>query len=154
MCIRDSLNTCVAEAEAALDSFEPTRAGRIVQSFVVDDLSNWYVRLGRRRFWKSDSDSDKAAAYATLHKCLETVSILMSPIAPFHADRLWQDLGGEDSVHLAYWPAVEEDLRDAELEERMSLAQRLSRSRCSGSAEAILSGPSQLRQVWRSNRRL
>jgi len=124
--ILSRLNTCVAEAEAALDSFEPTRAGRIVQSFVVDDLSNWYVRLGRRRFWKSDSDSDKAAAYATLHKCLETVSILMSPIAPFHADRLWQDLGGEDSVHLAHWPAVEEDLRDAELEERMSLAQRLS----------------------------
>ena len=124
--ILSRLNTCIAEVEAALDAFEPTRAGRIVQSFVVDDLSNWYVRLGRRRFWKSDSDEDKAAAYATLHTCLKTVSVLMSPIAPFHSDRLWQDLGGSDSVHLADWPKVDEALRDSELEARMELAQRLS----------------------------
>jgi len=124
--ILSRLNTCISEVQAAFDSFEPTRAGRLVQSFVVDDLSNWYVRLGRRRFWKSDSDADKAAAYATLHSCLQSVSVLMSPIAPFHADRLWQDLGGAESVHLADWPVVEEHLRDAELEERMALAQRLS----------------------------
>ena len=124
--ILSRLHTCIAEVEAALDAFEPTRAGRLVQSFVVDDLSNWYVRLGRRRFWKSDSDDDKAAAYATLHTCLKTVSVLMSPIAPFHSDRLWQDLGGSDSVHLADWPKVDEALRDSELEARMELAQRLS----------------------------
>ena len=124
--ILSRLHTCIAEVEAALDAFEPTRAGRLVQSFVVDDLSNWYVRLGRRRFWKSDSDEDKAAAYATLHTCLKTVSVLMSPIAPFHSDRLWQDLGGSDSVHLADWPEVDEALRDSELEARMELAQRLS----------------------------
>ena len=91
--ILSRLHTCIAGVEEAFDSFEPTRAGRLVQSFVVDDLSNWYVRLGRRRFWKSDSDTDKAAAYATLHECLRTVSLLASPIAPFFMDRLWQDLG-------------------------------------------------------------
>ncbi len=124
--ILSRLHTCIAGVEEALDAFEPTRAGRIVQSFVVDDLSNWYVRLGRRRFWKSDSDEDKAAAYATLHACLKTVSVLMSPIAPFHSDRLWQDLGGVDSVHLADWPLVDQQLRNSELEARMDLAQRLS----------------------------
>jgi isoleucyl-tRNA synthetase len=124
--ILSRLNTCISEVQAAFDAFEPTRAGRLVQSFVVDDLSNWYVRLGRRRFWKSDSDADKAAAYSTLHSCLQSVAVLMSPIAPFHADRLWQDLGGEESVHLADWPVVEELLRDAELEQQMALAQRLS----------------------------
>jgi len=124
--ILSRLNTCIAEVEAAFDAFEPTRAGRLVQSFVVDDLSNWYVRLGRRRFWKSDSDADKAAAYDTLHTCLQSVALLMAPIAPFHADRLWQDLGGTKSVHLADWPVVDDGLRDAELEARMTLAQRLS----------------------------
>ena len=124
--ILSRLNTCIAEVEAAFDAFEPTRAGRLVQSFVVDDLSNWYVRLGRRRFWKSDSDADKAAAYDTLHTCLQSVALLMAPIAPFHADRLWQDLGGTESVHLADWPVVDDGLRDAELEARMTLAQRLS----------------------------
>ena len=124
--ILSRLHTCIAGVEEAFDSFEPTRAGRLVQSFVVDDLSNWYVRLGRRRFWKSDSDTDKAAAYATLHECLRTVSLLASPIAPFFMDRLWQDLGGADSVHLADWPAEQNGLRDAELEARMDLAQRLS----------------------------
>ena len=124
--ILSRLHTCIAGVEEAFDSFEPTRAGRLVQSFVVDDLSNWYVRLGRRRFWKSDSDTDKAAAYATLYECLRTVSLLASPIAPFFMDRLWQDLGGADSVHLADWPAEQSGLRDAELEARMGLAQRLS----------------------------
>ena len=124
--ILSRLHTCIAGVEEAFNSFEPTRAGRLVQSFVVDDLSNWYVRLGRRRFWKSDSDTDKAAAYATLHECLRTVSLIASPIAPFFMDRLWQDLGGADSVHLADWPAVQNGLRDAELEARMDLAQRLS----------------------------
>ena len=124
--ILSRLHTCIAEVEAALDGFEPTRAGRLIQSFVVDDLSNWYVRLGRRRFWKSESDVDKQAAYATLHSCLSVVSLMVSPIAPFYADRLWQDLGGKESVHLADWPSVDEGLRDAELEARMDLAQRLS----------------------------
>ena len=124
--ILSRLHTCIAGVEEAFDAFEPTRAGRLVQGFVVDDLSNWYVRLGRRRFWKSESDTDKAAAYATLHECLWTVSLLASPIAPFFMDRLWQDLGGADSVHLADWPNVENGLRDAELEARMDLAQRLS----------------------------
>ena len=124
--ILSRLHTCIAEVEAALDGFEPTRAGRLIQSFVVDDLSNWYVRLGRRRFWKSESDVDKQAAYATLHSCLSHVSLMVSPIAPFYADRLWQDLGGKESVLLADWPSVDEGLRDAELEARMDLAQRLS----------------------------
>ncbi len=124
--ILSRLHTCIEEVQASFDAFEPTRAGRTIQSFVVDDLSNWYVRLGRRRFWKSDSDADKSAAYATLHSCLQAVSVLMSPIAPFHADRLWQDLGGSDSVHLADWPAVDGQLQDAELEARMGLAQKLS----------------------------
>ncbi|MCH1583467.1 MAG: isoleucine--tRNA ligase [Flavobacteriales bacterium] len=124
--ILSRLHTCIAEVQEAFDAFEPTKAGRLVQSFVVDDLSNWYVRLGRRRFWKSDSDADKSAAYATLHTCLKSVSVLMSPIAPFHADRLWQDLGGADSVHLADWPVVDPQLQDAELEARMGLAQKLS----------------------------
>ena len=124
--ILSRLHTCMAEVEAALDGFEPTKAGRLIQSFVVDDLSNWYVRLGRRRFWKSESDTDKQAAYATLHSCLRTVALMASPIAPFYCDRLWQDLGGEDSVHLADWPLVDASLRDAELEARMDLAQRLS----------------------------
>jgi len=124
--ILSRLHTCIAEVGAALDGFEPTRAGRLIQSFVVDDLSNWYVRLGRRRFWKSESDTDKQAAYATLHSCLSTVALMASPIAPFYADRLWQDLGGETSVHLADWPTVDEALRDGELEARMELAQRLS----------------------------
>ena len=124
--ILSKLHTCIQEVQASFDAFEPTRAGRTIQSFVVDDLSNWYVRLGRRRFWKSDSDADKSAAYATLHTCLRNVSILMSPIAPFHADRLWQDLGGTDSVHLADWPAVDGQLQDPELEARMGLAQKLS----------------------------
>jgi len=124
--ILSRLHTCISEVQASFDAFEPTRAGRTIQSFVVDDLSNWYVRLGRRRFWKSDSDEDKSAAYATLHTCLQTVSVLMSPIAPFHSDRMWQDLGGVDSVHLADWPAVDVQLQDAELEARMGLAQKLS----------------------------
>ena len=124
--ILSRLHTCIAGVQEAFDAFEPTKAGRLVQSFVVDDLSNWYVRLGRRRFWKSDSDADKSAAYATLHTCLKSVSVLMSPIAPFHADRLWQDLGGADSVHLADWPVVDPQLQDAELEARMGLAQKLS----------------------------
>ncbi len=123
--ILSRLHTCMAEVEAALDGFEPTKAGRLIQSFVVDDLSNWYVRLGRRRFWKSESDTDKQAAYATLHSCLRTVALMASPIAPFYCDRLWQDLGGEDSVHLADWPLVDASLRDAELEARMDLAQRV-----------------------------
>lgn len=124
--ILSRLNTCIAQAEASFDAYEPTRAGRAIQAFVVDDLSNWYVRLGRRRFWKSESDEDKQAAYATLHRCLEVVALMTAPIAPFYADRLWQDLGGDQSVHLADWPQVEEELRDTELEARMDLAQRLS----------------------------
>jgi isoleucyl-tRNA synthetase len=126
------LNTLVKEVEDAFENYEPTRAGRAIQDFVVDELSNWYVRLCRRRFWKGDYSQDKIAAYQTLYRCLITVAKLSAPIAPFYSDSLFCDLNGitgkesENSVHVAIWPAVNESEIDAALEERMALAQTAS----------------------------
>lgn len=126
------LNTLIKEVTAALDDYEPTRAARQINDFVNDNLSNWYVRLNRKRFWGGGLDSDKLAAYQTLLTCLETVARLMAPFAPFFADRLYRDLTAPAleaegkpmvSVHLTDFPKAEESVIDSALEERMHLAQ-------------------------------
>ena len=119
------LNTLVKEVTEAYDDYEPTRAVRAIGSFVLDDLSNWYVRLNRKRFWGGKMDSDKLAAYQTLHTCLSTLALLAAPVAPFFCDRLFRDLTGAPSVHLAEFPKADTALIDTALERRMSLAQRL-----------------------------
>ena len=129
--ILSELNSLTKEVRESLDDFEPTRAGRLITNFVNDYLSNWYVHLTRDRYWGSSMSSDKLAAYQTLYTCLETVSRLMSPIAPFYADRLYRDLTAvadpkaAKSVHLADYPVCDESLVDKELETRMELAQKL-----------------------------
>lgn len=127
--VLSKLNSLVKEVSTKFDEFDPTPAVRAIEEFVSEHLSNWYVRLGRRRFWKSESDSDKLAAYDTLHTCLKTISFLMSPVAPFFADWLYNNLQGanakaSDSVHLQSWPEVSPSLINKDLEERMELAQR------------------------------
>jgi isoleucyl-tRNA synthetase len=123
------LNTLIKEVDACYADYEPTKAGRLISDFVNDNLSNWYVRLNRKRFWGGGFTKDKLAAYQTLYTCLETVAKLMAPIAPFYADRLYHDLitvtGREQcaSVHLAYMPAADESLIDTALETRMKMAQ-------------------------------
>ena len=121
------LNTLVKEVRSDLDDYEPTKAARAISAFVGDNLSNWYVRLNRKRFWGGKMDSDKLAAYQTLYTCLRTVALLMAPFAPFYSDRLYNDLtalGGEySSVHLALFPEVDEAAIDPALERRMALAQ-------------------------------
>lgn len=126
------LNTLIKEVTAALDDYEPTRAARLINDFVNDNLSNWYVRLNRKRFWGGGLDSDKLAAYQTLLTCLETVARLMAPFAPFFADRLYRDLTAPAleaegkpvvSVHLTDFPKADESVIDSALEERMHLAQ-------------------------------
>ena len=118
------LNTLVKTVRAELDDYEPTRAARAISTFVGDHLSNWYVRLNRKRFWGGEMTTDKLAAYQTLHECLKTVSMLMAPVSPFFADRLYRDLtGSEKSVHLALYPEANESLIDRELEDRMQVAQ-------------------------------
>ena len=126
--ILSKLNTLTKQVQDAYDSYEPNRAGRLIQSFVIDELSNWYVRLSRRRFWKGSMNSDKEAAYATLFECLQKVSVIAAPIAPFFTDRVYQDLwkGEKESVHLAIYPKVDEERIDNELEERMFIAQKFS----------------------------
>ena len=129
--ILSELNSLTKEVRESLDDFEPTRAGRLITNFVNDYLSNWYVHLTRDRYWGSSMSADKLAAYQTLYTCLETVSRLMSPVAPFYADRLYRDLtavaqpGAPVSVHLADYPVCDESLVDKELETRMELAQKL-----------------------------
>lgn len=118
------LNSLIAGVEEAYGAYEPTQAARAVQDFVVEDLSNWYVRLNRRRFWKGEQGPDKNAAFQTLHRCLEVVAMLSAPIAPFYSDRLYRDLRGS-SVHLSDWPAADRASIDSELEQRTALAQRL-----------------------------
>lgn len=126
------LNTLVKEVETSMDKYEPTNAGRLIQAFVLDNLSNWYVRLNRKRFWGQEKNKDKIAAYQTLYTCLETVAILSAPFAPFYSDKLFTDLNKVSekhklaSVHLADFPAADEKLIDKELEERMALAQDIS----------------------------
>lgn len=129
--ILSELNSLVKYVRESLDDFEPTRAGRKIQSFVIDNLSNWYVRLNRKRFWGGNMDDDKIAAYQTLYTCLETLSKLIAPFAPFYADQLYRDLTAvsnratASSVHLADFPKVEQTLIDEELEQRMGLAQQI-----------------------------
>ena len=130
--IISELNTLVKNVNNCLDDYEPTKAGRLIQEFVIDNVSNWFVRLSRKRFWGSDMSTDKLSAYQTLYTCLETVARLMAPIAPFYADRLYQDLtsvtgrGDAKSVHLAKFPECDEAAVDSELEYRMELAQQIS----------------------------
>ncbi len=119
------LNSLVKEVKDDLDDYEPTRAARAIADFVNENLSNWYVRLNRKRFWAGEMTTDKLAAYQTLYTCLETVARLMAPFAPFYADRLYRDLTGDQaqSVHLAAYPLYDETVVDSELENRMRLAQ-------------------------------
>ena len=123
------LNTLVKEVDTCYSEYEPTKAGRLISDFVNDNLSNWYVRLNHKRFWGGEFTQDKLSAYQTLYTCLETVAKLMSPIAPFYADKLYMDLvtaTGRDnvvSVHLAKFPEYKEEMIDKELEVRMQMAQ-------------------------------
>ena len=119
--ILSKLNSLIQEVTEAYDAYEPTKAGRAISDFVQDDLSNWYVRLNRKRFWGGKMDADKQAAYETLYTCLKTVALLMAPNAPFYADRLYRDLVGT-SVHLADWPKADESLINKDLERSMYLA--------------------------------
>ena len=121
--ILSKLNSLVKEVTEAYEAYEPTKAGRAISDFVQDDLSNWYVRLNRKRFWGGEMNADKQAAYETLYTCLKTVAQLMAPNAPFYADRLYRDLCGE-TVHLSEWPKVNEALIDTKLERQMYLAQQ------------------------------
>jgi isoleucyl-tRNA synthetase len=126
------LNSLIKEVDESFDTYEPTRAGRLIQDFVVDNLSNWYVRLCRRRFWKGEYSTDKIAAYQTLYTCLKTVAKLASPIAPFYCDNLYRDLNNTtqkdeaESVHLTLFPEVNELAIDTDLEARMGYAQKIS----------------------------
>ena len=121
--ILSKLNSLINEVTEAYESYEPTKAGRAISDFVQDDLSNWYVRLNRKRFWGGEMNADKQAAYTTLYTCLKTVAQLMAPNAPFYADRLYRDLTGE-TVHLSEWPKADESLIDKTLERQMYLAQQ------------------------------
>ena len=109
-----------------MSGYDPTRAGRLIDAFVNDDLSNWYVRLNRKRFWGKEMSEDKLSAYQTLYTCLMTVAKLLAPFAPFYADELYHDLGGElESVHLDKFPVADEAAIDHDLEERMTIAQKI-----------------------------
>lgn len=121
------LNSLIKEVVSAYDNYEPTRAGRAIQEFVTENLSNWYVRLNRKRFWGGEFDKDKLAAYQTLYSCLKTVALLSAPIAPFYMDKLYGDLNMDGkSVHLASMPGYDLALIDSGLEERMAYAQQIS----------------------------
>jgi isoleucyl-tRNA synthetase len=126
--ILSRLNTLIDQVGLSYDAYECTRAGRLIQEFVCDQLSNWYVRLCRRRFWKSEDSIDKLSAYQTLFTALETISILAAPIAPFFMERLYLDLTkkkGLESVHLCMFPIADANQMDLALEEQMDLAQRI-----------------------------
>ena len=125
------LNSLIKEVNEAYEKYEPMRAGRAIQDFVMENLSNWYVRLSRKRYWGGEPSVDKLSAYQTLYSCLETVSILSSPIAPFYADRLFCDLNQvtgrcHTSVHLSHFPKANDAVIDKQLEERMEMAQQIS----------------------------
>lgn len=120
------LNTLVKGVSRELDGYDPTRAGRLIEQFVNDELSNWYVRLNRKRFWGKDMSDDKRSAYDTLYTCLMTVAHLLAPFAPFMSDELYHDLGGQlESIHLDRWPKADEARIDADLEARMDMAQKI-----------------------------
>ena len=125
------LNSLIKEVTEAYEKYEPTRAGRAIQDFVIENLSNWYVRLSRKRYWGGEQTTDKLSAYQTLYTCLETVAILSSPIAPFYMDRLFTDLNKATGryttdVHLVDFPVANESMIDKQLEERMDMAQQIS----------------------------
>lgn len=126
------LNTLIKEVTEYYDEYNPTKAGRAIEDFVIENLSNWYVRLNRKRFWGGEYNENKIAAYQTLYKCLITIAQLMAPIAPFYAERLYQDLNSvtnkmsEESVHLTYFPKYNPAEIDKELEEKMYIAQKIS----------------------------
>ncbi|TSA24807.1 MAG: isoleucine--tRNA ligase, partial [Bacteroidetes bacterium] len=130
--ILSELHTLIRFVDECYHDYEPTKAGRAIFDFVDEHLSNWYVRLSRRRFWKGEYTSDKISAYQTLYQCLEVIAQLIAPIAPFFAERLFVDLNSvsgrhaADSVHLTSFPAAHENLIDKSLEERMELAQQIS----------------------------
>ncbi len=120
------LNTMVKGVQEQLDSYDPTRAGRLIDAFVNDDLSNWYVRLNRKRFWGKEMSEDKLSAYQTLYTCLMTVAKVLAPFAPFYSDELYHDLGGKlESIHLETFPKVDANAIDKDLEARMSMAQKI-----------------------------
>ena len=129
--VLSQLNSLVQEVDECYQNFEPTKAGRAIQDFVSENLSNWYVRLNRKRFWGGGFTEDKLSAYQTLYRCLETVSKLMAPIAPFYADQLFCDLNAvtnkdtSESVHLADFPKVDPAFIDKALETRMEIAQQM-----------------------------
>ena len=124
--ILSCLNTLIKKVTEEMDNFDPTRAGRMIDTFVNDDLSNWFVRLNRKRFWGKDMSDDKRSAYDTLYTCLMTVAKLLAPFAPFYADQLYRDLGGQKtSVHLDTFPVADETAIDKELEARMEMAQKI-----------------------------
>ncbi len=130
--ILSELNTLITSVKTAYEEYEPTRAARSIEEFVDEHLSNWYVRLSRRRFWKGDYSADKISAYQTLYKCLETIARLSAPIAPFFMDRLYMDLNEvsglhkAESVHLSDFPVAEKAYVNKALEEQMQLAQKIS----------------------------
>jgi len=130
--ILSKLNSLIVQVDEAYASYEPTKAGRLIQEFVSDQLSNWYVRLCRRRFWKGDYSTDKIAAYQTLYTCLETIAIIGSPIAPFYLDQLFNDLNAMtgrhavNSVHLSDFPKADNSLINTDLETQMEIAQQVS----------------------------
>ena len=122
------LNSLIIEVSKNLDEYEPTKAARAISDFVGDNLSNWYVRLNRKRFWGGEMNADKLSAYQTLYQCLETIALLIAPVAPFYADMLYRDLtsvtrGNLKSVHLAHFPEADVSVINKQLEEQMGLAQ-------------------------------
>lgn len=124
--IISKLNSLVKGVTAELEGYDPTRAGRLIDAFVNDDLSNWYVRLNRKRFWGKEMSADKKSAYDSLYQCLMTVAKLIAPFAPFYADELYHDLGGKmESVHLDKWCVADETAIDLDLEARMGMAQKI-----------------------------
>lgn len=124
--IISKVNSLITNVEAELENYDPTRAGRLIDTFVNDDLSNWYVRLNRKRFWGKEMSEDKLSAYQTLYTCLMTVAKLLAPFAPFYADELYHDLGGQQtSVHLDKFPVADKTAVDADLEIRMGMAQKI-----------------------------
>ena len=124
--ILSCLNSLVQGVQQEMDGYDPTRAGRLIDAFVDEDLSNWYVRLNKKRFWGKEMDEDKLTAYQTLYECLITVAKLLAPFAPFFADQLYRDLDGAlDSVHLEKFPEFNSNLVNKDLEERMDIAQRI-----------------------------
>jgi len=125
------LNSLLKDVESSYEDYEPTKVARAIQHFVTENLSNWYVRLNRKRFWGGRYDKDKLSAYQTLYKCLDSIAHMMAPIAPFYADKLYKDLNRvtsnheEESVHLSYYPQYKEEQINKELENRMDIAQRI-----------------------------